>query len=149
MMDQKREDSWIGIYWRPAAAVIYLIICLFDFIIVPSYIGLYSDTLVEIIMAIKGLPQETQNVVLSLKLAQWEPLTLKGGGLFHLSFGAILGAAAWSRGQERISEMRANWRSSTPDNYSSNNPSQYDSPETGSVMSAKYSHLDSPDDQPR
>ena len=33
---------------------------------------------------------------------QWEPLTLKGAGLFHMAMGAILGIAAWSRGQEKL-----------------------------------------------
>jgi hypothetical protein len=33
---------------------------------------------------------------------QWDPITLKGAGLFHMAMGAILGIAAWSRGQEKI-----------------------------------------------
>jgi hypothetical protein len=33
---------------------------------------------------------------------QWEPLTLQGAGLFHMAMGAVLGIAAWSRGQEKI-----------------------------------------------
>ena len=32
----------------------------------------------------------------------WEPLTLKGAGLFHMAMGAVLGITAWSRGQEKI-----------------------------------------------
>lgn len=35
--------------------------------------------------------------------SQWDPLTLKGAGLFHLAMGAVLGVAAWSRGQEKMS----------------------------------------------
>ena len=31
----------------------------------------------------------------------WQSLTLQGGGLFHIAFGAILGAAAWTRGMEK------------------------------------------------
>ena len=31
----------------------------------------------------------------------WEPLTLVSGGMFHMSMGAILGVAAWTRGVEK------------------------------------------------
>lgn len=103
------EDSWIGILWKPAAAIIYLLICLFDFVVVPVYMGLWAPKLHEIIMAIKDLPADAQIVVLNLELAPWEPLTLKGGGLFHVAFGAILGATVWTRGQERVNEIRQGW----------------------------------------
>lgn len=106
----KKEDSWGGIYWRPAAAVIYLIICIFDFIVMPIWFGAYGETLSSIIMTIKDLPADAQIVVLNMKLAAWEPITLKGGGLFHIAFGAILGANVWSRGQERINEIKQGWR---------------------------------------
>lgn len=32
----------------------------------------------------------------------WIPLTLQGGGLYHLSMGAIVGVSSWSRSQEKI-----------------------------------------------
>lgn len=32
----------------------------------------------------------------------WSPLTLQGGGLFHLSMGAIVGFHVWGRTQEKI-----------------------------------------------
>jgi len=35
----------------------------------------------------------------------WQPLTLGGGGLYHLAMGAVLGIAAWSRGQEKIANI--------------------------------------------
>ena len=34
--------------------------------------------------------------------SQWNPITLQGAGLYHLAMGAVLGVAAWSRGQEKI-----------------------------------------------
>jgi hypothetical protein len=105
------DDSWIGILWKPAAAVIYLLICLFDFVVVPVYLGVWAPKLNDIILAIKDLPPESQVIVLNLKLAAWEPLTLKGGGLFHVAFGAILGATVWTRGQERVNEIKQGWGS--------------------------------------
>jgi len=116
------DDSWIGILWKPAAAVVYLLICIFDFVIVPTYLGLWAPKLHDIIFAIKDLPPDAQAAVLNLKLAAWEPLTLKGGGLFHVAFGAILGATVWSRGQERINEIKQGWGHN---DYSQHDQSQY------------------------
>jgi hypothetical protein len=38
-------------------------------------------------------------------VTQWNPLTLQGAGLYHVAMGAILGVAAWSRGQEKMAGM--------------------------------------------
>jgi hypothetical protein len=35
----------------------------------------------------------------------WQPLTLKESGFYHLSMAAIIGVAAWTRGQERIKRI--------------------------------------------
>ena len=32
--------------------------------------------------------------------SRWTPLTLEGGAMFHISFGAILGATAWKKKDE-------------------------------------------------
>ena len=34
------------------------------------------------------------------KVTRWVPLTLGAGAMFHLSFGAILGATAWKKKEE-------------------------------------------------
>ena len=41
--------------------------------------------------------------------AQWQPLTLQGGGLIHIAFGAILGISAW--GETHKNEQQQNVRS--------------------------------------
>jgi hypothetical protein len=82
------SNDWISAKWRPAMGWMYMTICIFDFIIFPilwSILQLYDH----------------QGVITS----EWSPLTLKGGGLFHMAMGAILGVAAWSRGQEKITAM--------------------------------------------
>jgi len=33
-------------------------------------------------------------------VSRWAPLTLQAGAMFHLSFGAILGATAWRKKDE-------------------------------------------------
>jgi len=84
----KQNDHWAKTYWRPAMGWLYMAICAFDFIIFP---------LLSIILPI------FRNVVgVDFPYTTWQPLTLSSGGLIHMSFGAILGVAAWTRGQEKI-----------------------------------------------
>ena len=81
-----RENSWIKHYWRPFMAYQYLAVCLADFILFPLLTMLFSYW--------------TGNVYV-----QWDPITLKESGFYHLSMGAIIGVAAWTRGQEKISNL--------------------------------------------
>jgi hypothetical protein len=78
-----KEDSWIKNYWRPAMAYQYLVVCLFDFVINP------------VLTMILAYSTHSQYI-------PWEPMTLKESGFYHLSMGAIIGVAAWTRGQEKI-----------------------------------------------
>jgi len=78
------QESWMNRKWRPAMGWTYMVICILDFAVFPI---LWS------------ILQAYQNGNVS---SQWDPLTLKGAGLFHMAMGAICGVAAWSRGQEKI-----------------------------------------------
>lgn len=90
-MSQKQEEElkiiqedWMVRKWRPAMGWTYMIICILDLAIFPilwSVLQAYHSGQVH---------------------NQWQPLTLQGGGLFHMAMGAVLGIAAWSRGQEKI-----------------------------------------------
>ena len=80
-----KEEPWLKQYWRPLMAYQYLLVCLFDFVLAPiltmilsKYLGGYHP---------------------------WEPLTLKESGYYHMAIGAILGVAAWTRGQEKIKRL--------------------------------------------
>ncbi len=75
-------EEWMVKYYRPAMAWVYMVICIFDFVIAPVIFA---------IMSVK-----TGNVV------HWMPLTLQSGGMIHLAMGAIIGVSAWSRGQEKM-----------------------------------------------
>lgn len=78
------EQDFMSSKWRPMMAIMYMIVCTCDFIVFP--------VLWSLLQALdKG----------SVTL-QWQPLTLQGAGLFHIAMGAVLGVAAWSRGQEKI-----------------------------------------------
>ena len=70
----------------------YMLICIFDFIVAP--------VLWSLIQALQA-----GNVTL-----QWVPLTMSNGGFLHMSFGAICGVAAWSRGVEKLKEQELNNR---------------------------------------
>jgi len=37
---------------------------------------------------------------IKMNTSRWTPLTLQAGAMFHLSFGAILGATAWRKKDE-------------------------------------------------
>lgn len=79
------DQAWFASRWRPAMAWQYLVVCLFDFMIAPIMMGIYS--------AITG------------DFHSWEPLTIRGGGLYHLSMGAVVGVAVWSRGNEKLAML--------------------------------------------
>jgi hypothetical protein len=66
-----------------------MLICLFDFIFGPILYNLLQY----------WNPGQA--------VGMWQSLTLQGGGLIHISFGAILGISAWTRGQENIAKVQA------------------------------------------
>ena len=77
-------ESWMNSKWRPAMGWTYMAICILDFAIFPIAWSIL---------------QAFHNGQIT---NQWDPLTLKGAGLFHMAMGAVLGITAWSRGQEKI-----------------------------------------------
>ena len=83
----KSEEDWMTKKWRPMMAIMYMISCVFDFVVFPIMF-----TIVQF--------WETQAANDAFR--QWAPITLQGGGLFHVAMGAVLGVSAWSRGQEKI-----------------------------------------------
>lgn len=85
----KESEDWINKKWRPSMGWMYMAVCITDFIIFP--------VLWSLLQAIsKG--QVT---------AQWQPLTLQGAGLFHISMGAILGIAVYGRTKEKLEGAQA------------------------------------------
>ena len=81
--NNKQNEDWMVKKWRPAMGWCYMVICCLD-------------------MAIFPILWSVVQVITKSPLTQWVPLTLQGAGLFHLAMGAVLGIAAWSRGQEKI-----------------------------------------------
>jgi len=96
--EEKKEDSaiipgnenkedWMTKKWRPMMAMMYMLCCLADFAIFPIMF-----TIVQF--------WETQAANDAFR--QWVPITLQGGGLFHVAMGAVLGVSAFGRTQEKI-----------------------------------------------
>lgn len=102
------KESWIAKNWRPAAAVIYLVICLFDFILAPTWMFLTRETTDQLVRTLvdSHLDPSVQAILVTPRPA-WTPLTLQGAGMFHIAFGGILGVSAWSRGSEKKELIRS------------------------------------------
>lgn len=83
-----KQEDWMTKKWRPAMGWTYMGICILD-------------------MAIFPVLWSVAQVMTNQSITQWNPLTLQGAGLFHLAMGAVLGIAAFSRGQEKMAAMNA------------------------------------------
>ena len=84
-------------YWRWTALIVYLVICIYDFMVVPIYYGFarMGLDLADYMGHIQAIEDPmVQMEYLKKLVSQHEPFTLKGGGLFHLAFGALLTGSA-------------------------------------------------------
>lgn len=82
-----KNESWIKSYWRPAMAWQYFAVCVFDFLAAPLFTAWYSY--------FAKIPYQV-----------WKPITMGEGGFYHMAMAAIVGVAAWTRGQEKVNEIR-------------------------------------------
>ncbi len=83
-------------YWRWTALSVYLVICLYDFMVVPIWYGLNRPDLATFIEILNTVKDPLIQLELMKKMTgQHNPFTLMGGGIFHLAFGAILTGSAF------------------------------------------------------
>ena len=99
-----RAASWLkeNEGWKSFLAFIYALICVFDFIAVPIWIGLNRPSNQSIDQRLHQIHMHEMGNDIAKEMVkpltyQHEPFTLKGGGLFHLSFGALLTGSALSK----------------------------------------------------
>ena len=78
-------NKLINRHWRDWAGVVFLCIWLVECFLAPLMWN----------CGVSMMDKEVQ-----LAASRWMPLTLEGGAMFHLSFGAILGATAWRKKDE-------------------------------------------------
>jgi hypothetical protein len=80
------NEGWFNNRWRPAIAWQYFIVCFCDFVVFPVFTTVYY----------------TPN-----QYHEWHPLTLQGGGLYHLAMGGIIGVTSWRRSDEKVAMYNA------------------------------------------
>lgn len=77
------EEGWFNSRWRPAMAWLWFAVSAADFLVFPVLNAAAAGA--------KLIPY-----------APWDPITLKGGGLFHIAMGAVVGVAVWQRSNEKL-----------------------------------------------
>ena len=82
-MKNQKDSNWMQNLWRPMMGWMYMVVCFCDMVIFP---------------VAWSILQAVQHV----QITQWDPLTLRGAGLFHIAMGAVLGIAAYGRTQEKL-----------------------------------------------
>ena len=89
--------------WRNIVVTVYLIICIYDFMFVPIYYGIarMGLDLADYMSHLHEIEDPmVQMEYLKKLVSQHEPNTLKGGGLFHLSFGAIITGSVFGKNKD-------------------------------------------------
>jgi hypothetical protein len=84
---KKKDEDWMTKKWRPMMAMMYMACCLADFFLFPIMFTVV---------------QFWETAVQNDAFRQWVPITLQGGGLFHVAMGAVLGVSAYGRTQEKV-----------------------------------------------
>ena len=87
---EKKKNDWMNNQWRPMMGWMYMVVCITDFVIFP---------------VLWSIIQVTHSGKVDM---QWVPMTLGGGGLFHLAMAAVLGLAVYGRTQEKITGTMGN-----------------------------------------
>jgi hypothetical protein len=84
---KKPDEDWMTKKWRPMMAMMYMTCCLMDFAIFPIMFTIV---------------QFWETAIQNDAFRQWVPITLQGGGLFHVAMGGVLGVTAYGRTQEKV-----------------------------------------------
>lgn len=104
-----KDENWIKSYWRPAMGWQYFAVCVFDFLLAPIFTAWYAW--------FAKIPYQV-----------WKPITMSEGGFYHMAMAAIVGVVAWTRGQEKVSEIRENGKIEEARRVRANiQPTTYDS----------------------
>ena len=113
-MATKENNKWYQQVWLPFAAGTYIIICIFDFMIMPVYVAAHNSRIeARVFESLAGKDVATFATTLAQTAQatkQWNPLTLLGAGMFHLAFGALLTGGAVTRGMTKRSEVEGYYK---------------------------------------
>lgn len=113
-MATKENNKWYQNVWLPFAAGTYIIICIFDFMVMPVYVAAHNSKIeARVFDELQGKDVATFATAIAQTAQatkQWNPLTLMGAGMFHLAFGALLTGGAVTRGMTKKSEVEGYYR---------------------------------------
>ena len=96
--EKKPDEDWMTKRWRPMMAIMYMICCLMDFAVFPIMFTIV---------------QFWETAIQNDAFRQWAPITLQGGGLFHVAMGAVIGVSAYGRTQEKVAGVAGGAASAT------------------------------------
>jgi hypothetical protein len=88
----KKGDDWMQSHWRPMMGIMYMSVCIFDFILAPI---LFTTV------------QFWETSAANDAFRQWQPITLQATGFFHVAMGAVLGISAYGRSKEKCAKIDA------------------------------------------
>lgn len=94
-------EKWYQRMWRPTMAAIYMLLCILDYGVRPmiNYYQAKDVDVIEIVQEIKDLQPSVQMQIIEQSRQDYiDPILTE---FVHLSFGAILGVAAFSRGAHK------------------------------------------------
>jgi len=86
--------------WKSLLALVYAMICVFDFVIIPTWIAATRAQLDTSVFVQSEVDHDIQMQLIELAWAPYEPLTLKGAGMFHLAFWCIINRQRISKKKE-------------------------------------------------
>jgi len=109
-----KDSKWYQSVWLPFAAGTYIVICIFDFMIMPVYVAAHNSRIeARVFESLEGKDISTFATSIAQTAQatkQWNPLTLMGAGMFHLAFGALLTGGAVTRGMTKRSEVEGYYK---------------------------------------
>jgi hypothetical protein len=120
----KSQEDWMTKKWRPMMAMMYMTCCLFDFALFPI-----------MFTAVQFWEVQAANDA----FRQWVPITLQGGGLFHVAMGAVLGVSAYGRTQEKVAgATTVNTGVGSPSSFGAPQQSSFGAPQQSSFGSNSF-----------
>lgn len=101
------REAWYERTWRPAMAFLYFFLCFLDYAVRPA-INIYffrEFDLIEVVQTIEPLENTVQIQIIDT-LRSKEAVSPILSEFVHISFGAILGVAAFTRGREELERTK-------------------------------------------
>lgn len=104
------DENWIQKNWHPLCGIVYLTICLSDFVVMPSYYEYLNAQLTpdKLVVLATKFPDATSQIAAlqTLKVQRsWQPITLAQNGFLHIAFGSILGVGIWAKGRANSGDL--------------------------------------------